>query len=586
MRASPGAFVRPGGGDPVASGQVTLTQIPAWGGASMPGDYTVRMANGQIRAMQSFGAATVKVTSNGEMLQLVGGQRATLHWPIDTMLVRKGSKPLSEIPLLRYDEMSAGWKEDGLARLDSSGAGWVANVDHLSTFNLDVLKVDQACVRLDTTGLPFTTLTLEVIVPVLPGAVVRTYTLDNSSEHLHALYNLPTNTDIVVRPFIDQTGTPEPHGTFVINTGAAQNPTDPNEPDAASGYAACQVEAALIDLGPNTTITRVDNDPMSSGMLVPVYVGLIDTASGDLYPSGAGGFPVVGIFDNGSTSIYVSDVVPNGFSNGGPSDAAQLGVTHGLNVTVRVSPVSSSATASGAPMGDPLGGSDPADAEVQSIKIRVTTTSAVPPDLTLLGGPFAVAHLAWINYTEAVQIPGAPPGEFGANSRFAPSPEVGFPVAQVTLPMTRFGTTSSAGTATVDKRFLISGVTFFHTKGGTTRAVGHAVPGSTDQIWYDVGSRWTAVAPETVAALGLTDTDIIGDCFDAGRGRLYRISRVEFVGVGGRYVVTDAMVCEDNLSMVIAAGGRPTIAMIGSNLFRHVGLLVNGPADTFGVYAP
>jgi hypothetical protein len=138
----------------------------------------------------------------------------------------------------------------------------------------------------------------------------------------------------------------------------------------------------------------------------------------------------------------------------------------------------------------------------------------------------------------------------------------------------------------VDKRFLISGVTFFHTKGGTTRAVGHAVPGSTDQIWYDVGSRWTAVAPETVAALGLTDTDIIGDCFDAGRGRLYRISRVEFVGVGGRYVVTDAMVCEDNLSMVIAAGGRPTIAMIGSNLFRHVGLLVNGPADTFGVYAP
>lgn len=577
MRAGANAFIRVGGGAPAIGGQIALTQIPAWGGASMPGDYTARAANGQQRVMESFGAASVRVSSGGEPLQLAPGQKATLRWPVHTTMVRREEKPISELPLLRYDDSTGVWVETGVARLDAASTAWTAEVDHLSTFNLDLLKVNQSCVRIDATALLDPSIALEVTIPQGGSAVVRTTTLDNATAQLHAIYNLPTNTVIALRAFRDVAGAPEPLGTFVVATGDPQTPTDPNEPSYP--YEACRGYAALVDLGATVSITEQDNDPMQAGMLVPVYVGLLDRTTEELYPLGDVGRPVVGIYDNGSTSVFITDQAPNRLTGSVTSDATLLGATHGLDVMVRVSPVDMASSPETAPMGGALGGSPQADAELLSVKIRITTSNPSPPDLTLLGAPFAVQHLAWIDYSVGVSIPGSPSGELGAWSRFFASGAAGAPIAEVTLPMTRFGTASSAGTYTSDQRFLVAGVTFYN----AGRAVGHAVPGSTDQVWLDVGSTWTAISGAVATALGLRDVDIIGPCFDTGN--LFRLDAVEFVGAGGRYTVRDAMVCRHDASMPTALG-NPTQAMLGSNLFRRMAIVVDGPNNSLGVLRP
>lgn len=576
VRAGAGAFVRPNGAPASGTGQVALTQVPAWGGGSMPGDLTVRRADGSTRVMQSFGAATVRVEAEGETLQLARGQRATLRWPVDTAFVRRGRKPRPEIPLLRFDPRTAEWREDGVARLDPDGRAWSVEVGHLSTFNLDLLKDDQACVRVDATGIPDATIELEVTIPQEDMAVVRTTTLDNASAQLHALYNLPTNTLIALRAFREVAGALVPLGTFVVSTGAAQQPTDPNRPEFP--YDACQGSATLLDLGATTDIVETDGDPTRAGMLVPVYVGLVDAATDDLLPAGAGsGFPVVGIFDNGSTSVFVTDVSPNRFTGPGPTDADRLGVSLGQLLTVRVAPVDMAASPATAPMGAPASGSGAADAETPGVKVRVLDTNA--PDLTLLGAPFVVGHVAWIDYTIGVAIPGTSPLELGAWSRYFTAGESGVPVPQVRLPMTRFGVSSSAGAYTADQRFTVTGVTMYH----GARAVGHAVPGSTALVWHDAGSTWTAISAAAATALGLTDADGIGPCYASGT--LFRLDRIELVGDGGRYVVRDALVCRDDPSMVSVAGTLTT-AMLGANLFRRVMVILDGPGNTLGIVRP
>ena len=75
---------------------------------------------------------------------------------------------------------------------------------------------------------------------------MRTVYLNNSVP-LHAIYNLPKNTQILLRPFYIIVGLdPIPLGTFSVSTGLAQVPTDPNRP--TSPYDACQGQAPLVAL--------------------------------------------------------------------------------------------------------------------------------------------------------------------------------------------------------------------------------------------------------------------------------------------------------------------------------------------------
>jgi hypothetical protein len=60
------------------------------------------------------------------------------------------------------------------------------------------------------------------------------------------IYNLPLNTNIILIPIRQNDNTPI--GTFVVNTGQAQNPTLPNHP-AGPPYTACATQVTLKRAG-------------------------------------------------------------------------------------------------------------------------------------------------------------------------------------------------------------------------------------------------------------------------------------------------------------------------------------------------
>jgi hypothetical protein len=579
-RFGPNAFVRAGTTTPVPSGRVSVSQVQIAAPGAMPGDYTVRVAGGGRRVMQSYGAGSVAVSSGGQPLALAPGQRATMWFPVDPGIVRRTAKLPGELPLLRYDETAGEWEVVGTARLNRERTAWAAEVDHLSTFNLDLLKTDQSCVRVDASAIADPSIDLEVTIPQDPLApVVRTTTLDNATATLHALYNLPSNTWIALRPFrIDTGGTPTPLGTFVVNTGAPQVPTDPNQP--AYPYDACQAEVALRDLGATIEIVNQDNEPTRSGMLVPVYFGLADPSTGDLYPAGSTDLPLLGIYDTGSNSIPISDSVPNRLTSASTSDADQLGVSGLVTVNLRVNPIDALLAGGAVPMGPP-GAADAAAAELPSVLVRDNASV----DLTLIGGPFHTRVTAYIDYGIALAIPGS--GESGAWIRlFAPG-AAGIPLPDIETTMERFGSggTSPSGGHSIGPRFLLHGITLRH---GSVVA-GPSGPSSSPKVFYDSGTTWFTVSTTLGATLGLgdtTDVDYRGPCYTAGD--LFRVDQVELAGAGGKYRVSDLLVCRvvDTDLPVIAAGGVRADAIVGSNMFRRMAVVVDGPNDKFGLLRP
>ena len=447
-------------------------------------------------------------------------------------------------------------------------------MDHLSTFNLDLLKTDQACVRIDASGLTDAALPLEVTIPGDPFPVVRTTTLDNSTTTLHALYNLPTDTWIAIRAFREAGGTPTPLGTFIVNTGGPQQPTDPNQP--VYPYDACRAEVGLVDLGASVALANREGDPSQTGLLIPVYMGIVNRTTGDLLPAGTAGFPVVGIFDPGSNSVYItSDTRPNGFTDQTPSDAVRLGVTQAQEVTFRLTPVDLAPTPETAPMGA-SGSPTAAAAELASVRIRVDAGR----DLSLAGAPFVTTHIGYVDYAVGVSIPGSQ--EIGAWSRYFLPGAPGVPLADVEIPMVRFGATTPTAPAGFSwaQRFLLQGVTFYH----QGNRVGHAVAGSNDQMFFDPGTRQTMISDAVANALGLT-TPLLDDC---GTG-VFRVDSIALVGPGGRYVVSDAIVCRNDAGMAQVGGGNPperSEAIIGASLFRRMAIVVDGPGNRLGILRP
>ena len=118
---------------------------------------------------------------------------------------------------------------------------------HFSFINADTLKTDQACVRVLSPSLP-PNYNLEVWVPQSNGAAPKVFNqpFDNSPPSEHVIFNLPINKNIVLVPHRQNDNTPI--GTFIVNTGQAQNPTVPNHP-AGPPYVACSTQVTPTDQG-------------------------------------------------------------------------------------------------------------------------------------------------------------------------------------------------------------------------------------------------------------------------------------------------------------------------------------------------
>lgn len=100
----------------------------------MPGALRGIDANNNERALKSYGMMVVELTgANGEKLQLSGGKKATLHFPIPASL--QGEAPAT-IPLWSLHDSTGLWKEEGVAT--KQGPEYIGTVSHFSFWNCDV----------------------------------------------------------------------------------------------------------------------------------------------------------------------------------------------------------------------------------------------------------------------------------------------------------------------------------------------------------------------------------------------------------------------------------------------------------------
>lgn len=100
----------------------------------MPGTLRGIDANNNVMGLQSFGMMAVELSgSNGEKLQLAGGRKATLRFPIPAKLL--GEAPAT-IPLWLLNDSTGLWQEEGVAT--RQGNEYVGQVSHFSFWNCDM----------------------------------------------------------------------------------------------------------------------------------------------------------------------------------------------------------------------------------------------------------------------------------------------------------------------------------------------------------------------------------------------------------------------------------------------------------------
>ena len=244
VRIPANALVDQNGQPPAGNVNVQLFTIDLDTPYQMPGDFTVRTAGGDIRAMESYGAGSIEITAGTRRYNLKSGMTADVTIPVDPRQLASGFPPPATIPILFYNETQGIWVEEGTATL--SGNVYKATVSHFSTINTDQVKQNQSCVRILSPTLP-ATYNLEYLIPSAGAAPVRnTVLINNAPPHRHVIYNLPSMVNIVLVPIRVDNNTPI--GTFVVNTGGPQNPSQPNLPNDPPTYAACSTEVTLTEL--------------------------------------------------------------------------------------------------------------------------------------------------------------------------------------------------------------------------------------------------------------------------------------------------------------------------------------------------
>jgi hypothetical protein len=239
------SLVDESGNTPAGPVTVSLAAVNTFNPTAMPGDYSVQTAQGGAY-METLGAGSISITRDGKPVNLRKGARAEIEIAVDPYQRKNGKLP-REIPLLVYERKTGFWKQEGVARLDPQKAVYRATVTHFSEFNADYVKTNPSCIRFDASTLP-ASFKLEVTIPSTTGsvAVLREYQVDNSSSvHWHALYNLPNNTDVLLRPYVVSGTTETPLASIVANSGGPKTTPTVNAPTAPY-YTECQGQATLV----------------------------------------------------------------------------------------------------------------------------------------------------------------------------------------------------------------------------------------------------------------------------------------------------------------------------------------------------
>lgn len=200
------------------------------------------------------------------------------------------------------------------------------------------------------------------------------------------------------------------------------------------------------------------------------------------------------------------------------------------------------------------------------------------PDVTLIGTSVANQLVAHIDNTtridEAVFTHAPAPVRAPHIELYWPD-DSRIPSTDMTLPLEFFGNRVSTDGATAGYRYWIRGVTL----NNNHNAVSGAARGL--NFLYDTGSTVTIVNDQIAAWLGLSSMRSTFDCL-SGTKNGYVIDSVVMAAADGSYVVEDASICSSDADIK-----TPTAdAVIGSNLFKSVELVLDGPDATLGVIGP
>ena len=334
VRIPANALVDASGNPPSGQVEITIATIDLFAPNGMPGDLTVETEE-ETGVMESFGAGSIEIRAGGKPYNLRPGMQAELTIPIDPLQLAFASAPPDPtIPLIVYDEPRGVWTVEGEMKLNAAGDAYVVEVGHFTVFNADLVKSNQSCVRVNSPNVPGD-YSLEVTIPIPNRApVVLTRAIDNTPETLHAIVNLPSFTDIVLRPFRNGPGGAIPLGTFLVNTGPPQNPTNPNRPPYP--YAACQKEIFIdpasyvsIDIFNNERYTLVFADLSVNGQsprnIIPRIVPSLSPAVGVLLPEG-----LFNIFPGDQVDYYF-EFAPLGITRPYYTDSGSITIRTGRN---------------------------------------------------------------------------------------------------------------------------------------------------------------------------------------------------------------------------------------------------------------
>ncbi len=575
------SLVDTAGNSPSETVDVSVSTVDLYAPDSMPGDYTVRTKDRRMW-MQSYGAGTVNIQSGGKSFQLRKNASAELTIPVDpTQLKMKGKIPTT-MPLLLYDDKNGEWVLNGKAKLNEKGTAYIARVDHLSTYNTDLIKTDQACIRfrgdslISTDGIPGE-YKLDAIIPMGTAApVVRSWDITPSFEsdpHLHTIINLPSNTWITLVPMREEAGGLVPYGIFGIDSGPAQTPTDPSFPPYP--YTACQNEVSLTDVGGALDII-LDGLGHIEGPLPVHFYALTNPAGDDIYPLNpiSGAYSLYGLYDSGSTKVRINDSPPpNRISgpNWGLSDTGHLALTSVQTVNLRLNGLNNRAPEGYIPMGPP-GSESPAQVQVADIAVKPESV-----DATLIGVPVINQLVAHIDYTTTITDNlGSGITVTGPYIDFYLPGDPGIPAPDLILQLERHGNLVSTDGATVGSRYWLRNVVF---QNGNNIVADHPNAPNPFDFLYDTGTTLTIVNNRTASSLGLLSGAGTFNCF-GGTSNGYVIDSVTMIGSDGSYRINNANICWRE-----SAIGTPTVvdAVIGSNFFDQVQIIFDGPGDNLGI---
>jgi len=312
----------------------------------------------------------------------------------------------------------------------------------------------------------------------------------------------------------------------------------------------------------------VDGSGHLYGPLPVIFYALTALDGIDIYPLGDDAFSLFGLYDSGSTKVRINNLYPPNRVSGpnwNNSDAGHLKLTGVETVNLRLNGVNERRSDGSIPIG-PLGSGNEPQVDVPKLAVMPDEV-----DVTLIGAPVVNQLIAVIDYTTLVTDQAM---EYAGTGVRPPSmylywPQEVKPTPGISLKLESFGNLVSAD-ATPGYRYWLRDVDFQH---------GNSV--ANDQLMkfdylFDTGTTMTLINDRVASSLALSSAEADFDCFGK-TGAGYYLDSVTMHGFEGSYTIKNAAVCwaQDK----IATGD----AVIGSNFFDQVQIIVDGPGNILGI---